>query len=198
MSDRTPAEHAATVRDLRRDIIATLIAVKGHLDTPYPDDDRWTPWTRFVERALRDVDVLAERATELERRLLECGDSFDLVESRAAELERERDEAVWTSEHLDREGMKLRERIEQLERDLFAARQAVLAEGLRAEQLERGRMDLISTAADYKERAEQLETALRPFVDYLNPKALMQGDVWPARFEEYQRIARAALGETAP
>ena len=50
---------AAKVRDLRRGIIADLIAVKGHLDTPYPDDPRWTPWTRFIERTLRRVDDLA-------------------------------------------------------------------------------------------------------------------------------------------
>jgi hypothetical protein len=35
---------------------ASLIAVKGHLDTPYPDDSRWTPWTRFVELPLQRMD----------------------------------------------------------------------------------------------------------------------------------------------
>lgn len=47
---------------LRREIIASLIAVKGHLDTPYPDDPRWTPWTRFIERTIDRVDELAEIA----------------------------------------------------------------------------------------------------------------------------------------
>lgn len=52
-------------RRLRRNIIASLIAVKGHLDTPYPDDPRWTPWTRFIERTLRDVDELGALAARL-------------------------------------------------------------------------------------------------------------------------------------
>jgi hypothetical protein len=47
---------------LRRDILASLIAVKPHLDVPYRDDPRWTPWTRFVERTLDRVDELAEIA----------------------------------------------------------------------------------------------------------------------------------------
>ena len=47
---------------LRREIIASLIAVKPHLDAPYPDDPRWTPWTRFVERTLARVDELAKLA----------------------------------------------------------------------------------------------------------------------------------------
>lgn len=52
-------------RRLRRNILASLIAVKGHLDTPYPDDPRWTPWTRFIERTLRDVDELGALAARL-------------------------------------------------------------------------------------------------------------------------------------
>jgi hypothetical protein len=47
------------VSRLRRDILASLIAVKGSLDQPYPDDPRWSPWTRFVERTLDRVDELA-------------------------------------------------------------------------------------------------------------------------------------------
>lgn len=46
----------ADVKDARRGIIAACIAVKGRLDQPYPDDDRWTPWTRFVEPALHRLD----------------------------------------------------------------------------------------------------------------------------------------------
>lgn len=59
--DREPV--SAEARELRRDIIASLIAVKGHLDQPYPDDPRWTPWTRFIERTLRKVDELAALAS---------------------------------------------------------------------------------------------------------------------------------------
>lgn len=47
---------------LRRDILASLIAVKSHLDQPYLDDPRWTPWTRFIERTLGRVDELAKLA----------------------------------------------------------------------------------------------------------------------------------------
>jgi hypothetical protein len=61
------SDQAARLAELRRDIISALIAVKGHLDTPYPDDPRWTPWTRFVERALRDVDELARVSREAEQ-----------------------------------------------------------------------------------------------------------------------------------
>ncbi|MGY0023725.1 hypothetical protein ACVHNB_32745 [Streptomyces sp. YJ-C3] len=39
----------------RRRINSALIAVKPLLTTPYADDPRWTPWTRFVEPALRGL-----------------------------------------------------------------------------------------------------------------------------------------------
>jgi hypothetical protein len=29
-----------------------LFAIKPHLDKPYPEDPRWTPWSRFVEHEL--------------------------------------------------------------------------------------------------------------------------------------------------
>jgi len=57
-------ETADRAKDLRRAIIASLIAVKGNLDQPYPDDQRWTPWTRFVERTLGQVDELAALAID--------------------------------------------------------------------------------------------------------------------------------------
>lgn len=31
---------------------AGLLGIKPILDKPYPDDPRWTPWTRFVEPRL--------------------------------------------------------------------------------------------------------------------------------------------------
>jgi hypothetical protein len=37
---------------------AALFAVKPLLDKPYPDDSRWSPWSRFVAPAL----LMAERA----------------------------------------------------------------------------------------------------------------------------------------
>jgi hypothetical protein len=46
----------ADANEARRGIIAACIAVKGKLDAPYPDDNRWTPWQRFIEPALRRLD----------------------------------------------------------------------------------------------------------------------------------------------
>jgi hypothetical protein len=33
-------------------LMSAMIAVEGHLNRPYPEDPRWTPWSRFVEPAL--------------------------------------------------------------------------------------------------------------------------------------------------
>lgn len=30
-----------------------LLAIKPYLSEPYPDDQRWSPWTRFVEPRLK-------------------------------------------------------------------------------------------------------------------------------------------------
>jgi hypothetical protein len=68
VSARPERETLEAARTLRRDIIASLIAVRPHLTTPYSDDPRWTPWDRFVERALRDVDALAALAAAREGR----------------------------------------------------------------------------------------------------------------------------------
>lgn len=47
-----------------KDLSAGLFAVKPNLDKPYPDDPRWTPWSRFVEpreimlrRAFKGEDI---------------------------------------------------------------------------------------------------------------------------------------------
>jgi hypothetical protein len=50
------ADALAAYEDARRNIVPSLIAVRGHLDEPYPDDERWTPWTRFIERCLIGLD----------------------------------------------------------------------------------------------------------------------------------------------
>lgn len=62
----TPEQAANTIRDGWRDLRAALIAVNGHLNQPYPDDPRWTPWTRFVEPALgrMDADLAALKVLE--------------------------------------------------------------------------------------------------------------------------------------
>lgn len=43
------------VRQARRRLTSALIAVEPLLTTPYPDDPRWTPWTRFVGPALKGL-----------------------------------------------------------------------------------------------------------------------------------------------
>lgn len=42
-------------RQARRRMNSALIAVESHLTKPYPDDPRWTPWTRFVGPALQGL-----------------------------------------------------------------------------------------------------------------------------------------------
>jgi hypothetical protein len=37
-------------------LVTGLIAVSPHLSQPYPDDPRWTPWTRFLEKEIDDMD----------------------------------------------------------------------------------------------------------------------------------------------
>lgn len=39
---------------------AGLFGVKFYLDKPFPDDDRWTPWTRFIEPYLKMMSVAFE------------------------------------------------------------------------------------------------------------------------------------------
>lgn len=56
--------------------ITTWITLEPALSTPYPDDPRWTPWTRFGERAFR----AAGRAHETVRRALTSAPSAPLTE----------------------------------------------------------------------------------------------------------------------
>ncbi|GAQ64090.1 hypothetical protein [Streptomyces scabiei] len=42
-------------RQARRRLTSALIAVEPLLVKPYPDDPRWTPWTRFVGPALKEL-----------------------------------------------------------------------------------------------------------------------------------------------
>lgn len=44
-----------------------LMAIKPFLDKPYPDDPRWTPWTRFVEWELERLMTDAEAWRKLQR-----------------------------------------------------------------------------------------------------------------------------------
>ena len=88
MSGRDANQLAADATTARRGIISALIAVKGHLDQPYPDDDRWTPWTRFVEPALQRLD---ESVKEL----------VGLVGTLRRDAARERDSANRYSDMLD-------------------------------------------------------------------------------------------------
>lgn len=45
----------ARARRARRRLTSALIAVEPLLAEPYPDDPRWTPWTRFVGPALKEL-----------------------------------------------------------------------------------------------------------------------------------------------
>lgn len=63
------------LRKARVSIAASLIAVKPHLDAPYPDDPRWTPWTRFIERELQRVDEMKPALDDLEA-LAEAVDAY--------------------------------------------------------------------------------------------------------------------------
>jgi hypothetical protein len=49
--------------ELRR-AAANIIAVEGSTDTPYPDDPRWSPWSRFLERALAAIGRADESARQ--------------------------------------------------------------------------------------------------------------------------------------
>jgi hypothetical protein len=51
-----------TARELGRKIQAVIIAICP--DTPYPDDPRWTPWTRFGKRACAKVEQLVAQAEQ--------------------------------------------------------------------------------------------------------------------------------------
>jgi len=80
----TGAEVKAQVLEARRELFADLIAVKGHLVTPYPDDPRWTPWRWFVERALHRSD---EAATALAPCVLLTAEEAEKVADIIGELE---------------------------------------------------------------------------------------------------------------
>ena len=71
-------EPKALASAAKRRLHSTLIALSNRLDKPYPDDERWTPWTRFV---LPMIDVVDSAIDELAAR----------VEKAEAELERLRD-----------------------------------------------------------------------------------------------------------
>lgn len=55
-------EALAESQDALRKITTTCIALSDLLDKPYPDDPRWTPYTRFVKPALQRVERARHRA----------------------------------------------------------------------------------------------------------------------------------------
>ena len=59
-------EALAESEDALRRVATTCIALSDLLDKPYPDDPRWTPYTRFVKPALQRV----ERARHCARAVL--------------------------------------------------------------------------------------------------------------------------------
>jgi len=52
---------AVELRNLASETAKVLLTVKPNLDRAYPDDPRWTPWTRWVEKKL---DPLIRRALD--------------------------------------------------------------------------------------------------------------------------------------
>ena len=84
----TPAEHAATEL---RELAARMPDAEKHRES----QDWCVDCGEWVQEHGR---ALAERANELERKLLECNDSFDLVEARATELERDLQHSMEQSE----------------------------------------------------------------------------------------------------
>lgn len=71
-SGTLPREEAVvTDRDLELKrawsrLVTGLIAVSPHLAHPYPDDSRWTPWSRFVEKEIDDMDAAVGAYTDRE------------------------------------------------------------------------------------------------------------------------------------
>ena len=67
-AERRLREATDALRELLEDakrVFTAGLTVKPYLDSPYPDDDRWTPWTRFLRPALVRLDesrVKARRA----------------------------------------------------------------------------------------------------------------------------------------
>lgn len=59
MSDTTERELLQQAADKLAEFGKIAITVKSHLDKPYPDDERWSPWTRWVERPAREAHNLA-------------------------------------------------------------------------------------------------------------------------------------------
>lgn len=49
-SEAIPADVLDRVEEALTNIATAVLAVAPSLEKPYPDDPRWTPWTRFVER----------------------------------------------------------------------------------------------------------------------------------------------------
>lgn len=75
----TLAEQLAQVQEARRSVIAALITVHGFLDTPYPDDPRWTPWTRFIEPALRGLDETKAALDHIEQQLAQIEEALEQI-----------------------------------------------------------------------------------------------------------------------
>lgn len=63
-SIREAQKCADEIKEAWTDLVTGLIAVSPHLSQPYPDDARWTPWTRFVEHEIGRMDEAVKRALE--------------------------------------------------------------------------------------------------------------------------------------
>jgi hypothetical protein len=56
--------HELIVKKLKK-FEAAIFAVKFYLDKPYPDDERWTPYTRFVGPRLKMLEVAITKGEDI-------------------------------------------------------------------------------------------------------------------------------------
>lgn len=56
-----PRTEPYTLQDLKKAVSqlkAGLFAIMYYIDKPFPDDARWTPYTRFIEPQIKQVDTI--------------------------------------------------------------------------------------------------------------------------------------------
>ncbi len=94
-----------------RDTLKILLTLKGTLEQPYPDDDRWSPWTRWIDRnEYSPWSLLVKADTRLRIALNEATDHSDpadkglAVYDARANAEEARDQATGHSESSGEEG----------------------------------------------------------------------------------------------
>lgn len=59
---RDTQRHLEAARAASVELWASLIGVEGSLRVPYPERPEWSPWTRFVERPLKEFGLAMDAA----------------------------------------------------------------------------------------------------------------------------------------